>query len=196
MKVITRAGATCGLVAASTALALAGVAVAKTQVVKDPKDSPGNKLEIKRATAGQMGTKGRTLVHTVSFRSRLPRNPDGNVCVYISKRKPPPQPDGEGPPPPPPPEGDHPSLLPPLPIPMAGAGPSEDDGSHHEGDSEPPDSGPLFAVCTAPGKLNARRVDVMRTDTGRVVGKAKFRRRGSRKVELSFAKEAIGLDAY
>jgi hypothetical protein len=197
MRKIPRAAAACGLAAASTALALAGVSTAKTQVVKDPQDSPGSKLDIKRATAGQEGRKGRTLVHTVSFRSKIPRNPNGNICVDLSKRKlppPPPPPEGEGPPPPPPPEGDDASPLPGLPIPLAAAGPDGDDGAQQ--DHAPADTGPLFVICTAPDEFNAGRVDVMRIDRFRKVGKARFRRRGSRKVEFSFSKKVIGLDRY
>ena len=67
MNALPRLRLAWGLAAVVTVLAFVGVAVAKTQVVKDRKDSPG-KLDVKQATAGQKGKKGRTIVHTVSLR--------------------------------------------------------------------------------------------------------------------------------
>ena len=118
----------------------------------------------------------------MSFWSKVPKKPDGNVCIDITKRKPqppPPPPDGEDGPPP---EGDRQAL-----------------DREPEGDrpGPGPDASPQFVVCTGDGAFNARRIAVFDIrEGGGAVGKATFRRRGSRKVEFTFAKKAIKLDPY
>jgi hypothetical protein len=72
--------------AVALALAVAGIAVADTQTVNDPKDASPSRIDIKTAVAAHSGSK---LVHTINtfgkFESKLLKNtgPAKYMCLYL-----------------------------------------------------------------------------------------------------------------